>query len=590
MTATELGWGEPRPIPFSDGRDAFAWQAAGADPASLRPALDREHGAPVLVIAGGAANLTGAELTRTERVLGAAVPPAVELSGAAVVDGGTSSGVMAVIGAARARRPGAMPVLVGVAPAGRVGFPGGPQGDLVQLEPNHSHFVLADSGEWGGETALLIDLAAALAHRHRPVMALAGGGPIATSEVLAAVRRGWPVFIIGGTGGLADTLLSLWSARHPPARRGADRLIPARSSPPAPAPITDPDLREIVDNGDLRPVTSDDPVDLARRLAWELQDEQILKAAWQEFASCDAMAKRLRKLFTRFQGAILVLGVVATLLALVYDESRWRFLHWLVVAAPILVSVLIALAGRHAAGQRWVLLRGAAESIKSEIFRYRTRTPPYGEASTPAARIAALADRVDDIKDRLMRTEVSTGELAEYDGPLPPEMYGAGRSDDGLSRLGADRYLSIRLNDQLAYYAGRVSSLSRRRWFYQVIAIAAGGAGSLLAAMGFDVWVGLTGGIAAAALAYLGYLQTDNTIVTYNQAATRLAGLNRQWLAFSPDERDASAFAGLVQAAEHVLTHELAGWVQQMNDAMADLKRHDDDQARQVDPEPGPQS
>lgn len=586
MTATDLGWGEPRPIPFGDGRGAFAWLAAGADPSSLRPALDLEHGAPVLVISGGADNLTGAELARTERVLGAAVPAAVELAGAVVVDGGTSSGVMAVIGAARARRPGAVPVLVGVAPAGRVAFPGGPGGDLVPLEPNHTHFVLADSGEWGGETALLIDLAAALAHRHRPVMALAGGGPIATSEVLAAVRRGWPVFIIQGTGGLADALLSLWSARHPPARRGAERLIaslpgpPARSRPPAPAPapIIDPDLREIIDAGDLRPVTADDPVALARRLAWELQDEQILKSAWQEFASCDALAKRLRRLFTRFQSAILVLGVTATLLALVYDEAHWRFLHWLVVAVPILVSVLIALAGRHAAGQRWVLLRGAAETIKSEIFRYRTRTPPYGEASTPAARSATLADRIDAIKGRLMQTEVSTGELAQYDGPLPPEMYGAGRTDDGLSRLGAERYLSIRLNDQLAYYAGRVASASRRRWVYQILAVAAGGAGSLLAAMGFDVWVGLTGGIAAAALAYLGYLQTDNTIVTYNQNATRLAGLNRHWLALSPDERDATAFVSLVQSTEDRMTTELAGWVQQMNDAMAELKTRDKEQ------------
>lgn len=585
MTASELGWGEPRPIPFPDGRDAFAWRAAGADPASLRAVLDREHGAPVLLIVGGAADLTGAELARTERVLGAAVPAAVELSGAVVVDGGTSSGVMAVIGAARARRPDAMPVLVGVAPAGRVGFPGGPQGDLVQLEPNHSHFVLADSGEWGGETALLIDLAAALAHRHRPVVALAGGGPIATNEVLAAVRRGWPVFIVQGTGALADDLLSLWSARHPPARRGADRLIAGLSRPPAPAPITDPDLREIIDTGDLRPVTADDPVALARRLAWELQDEQILKSAWQEFASCDATAKRLRKLFTRFQSAILVLGVTAVLLALVYDEAHWRFLHWLVVAAPILVSVLIALAGRHAAGQRWVLLRGAAETIKSEIFRYRTRTPPYHEASTPAARVATLAERVDTIKGRLMQTEVSTGELADYDGPLPPEMYGAGRSDDGLSRLGAERYLSIRLNDQVAYYTGRVGSLSRRRWLYQVIAIAAGGAGSLLAAMGFDVWVGLTGGIAAAALAYLGYLQTDNTIVTYNLAATRLAALNRHWLALGPDERDGTAFLSLVEGTETVLTTELAGWVQQMKDAMAELKTRDDERARQIEPE-----
>ncbi len=593
MTETALDWGEPLPILFGDGKRALAWQHSGADPICLRSALGLENGAPVLVVIGGATELTGAQADRAEQMLGSAVPAAAEVCGAAVVDGGTASGIMRIIGAARARRPAALPVLVGVAPAGQVTYPGGagapdgPGRDLTQLDQNHSHFVLADSGEWGGETALLMDLAAALADGQRPVLALAGGGTIALAEVLTAVRRGWPVFVVQGTGGLADSLLRLWLPRHPPRRRGAAGLLPHRSSAEGPpAPITDPDLREIIENGDLRPVTADSPAELARRLAWELQDEPVLKSAWQEFASCDQLAKRLRTLFSWGQVTILLLGVTATLLALIYDETHARFLHWLVVAAPILVSTLIALAGRHAAGQRWVLLRGAAQGIRAEIFRYRTRTSPYGEGTTRTARHRTLAERLDAIKGRLMQTEVSTGELPDYEGPLPPAMYGAGEDDDGLSQLGPERYLSIRLNDQLAYYGGRVGSLNRRRWQVQLLAIAAGGAGSLLAAVGFDIWVGLTGGIAAASLAYLGYLQIDNTIVTYNQAAAKLAGLKRQWLALDAGERGPIAFGQLVEGTEQVLNTELAGWVQQMNDAMADLKTREAEQARQDQPDP----
>jgi hypothetical protein len=592
VTDTALDWGEPQPILFGAGKRAVAWQHSGADPIRLRAALGLENGAPVLVVIGGADELTGAEADRAEQLLGSAVPAAAEVCGAAVVDGGTASGIMRIIGAARARRPAALPVLVGVAPARQVTYPGqagppdGPGPDRTQLDQNHSHFVLADSGEWGGETGLLMDLAAALADGRRPVLALAGGGTIAPAEVLVAVRRGWPVFVVQGTGGLADSLLRLWLPRHPPRRRRAGRLLPRRSSAEAPPPpITNPDLREIIENGDLRPVTTDRPAELARRLAWELQDEPVLKSAWQDFARCDQLAKRLRTLFSWGQVTILVLGVTATLLALIYDETHARFLHWLVVAAPILVSTLIALAGRHAAGQRWVLLRGAAQGIRAEIFRYRTRTPPYGEGTTPAERHRKLAEQVDAIQGRLMQTEVSTGELPDYEGPLPPEMYGAGEDDDGLSQLGPERYLSIRLNDQLAYYGGRVGRLNRRRWQVQLLAIAAGGAGSLLAAVGFDIWVGLTGGIAAASLAYLGYLQIDNTIVTYNQAAAKLAALRRQWLALDAGDRDSAAFGRLVAGTEQVLNTELAGWVQQMNDAMTDLKTREAEQARHDHPE-----
>lgn len=340
-----LDWGEPEEIQFDDGRSAVAWTDAGADPALLRTALGMESGMPVIVVSGGADDLTGAALTRATQILGPSVSTAAATSGAAVVDGGTASGVMEITGAARARQPESMPVLLGVAPAGQVTYPGGPRGDRVPLEQNHSHFLLADSSEWGGETELLIALAAALASSGRPVVVLAGGGQVATAEVLAAVRRGWPVFVIQGTGGLADSLLQPLSA------------------------IQDADLREIAGAGDLRLFTGEDPGQLARQLSWELQDEPVLKSAWQEFAAYDQQATRLRVVFTRFQASVLLLGVMATLLALIYNETHSRFLHWAVVAVPVLVSVLLALAGRYAAGQRWVLLRAAAEAIKAEIYR-----------------------------------------------------------------------------------------------------------------------------------------------------------------------------------------------------------------------------
>ena len=593
-TAGPPASGRPEEIRFGNGNHAVLWEHPGDGPRQLLAALDVEPGAsgrPVIVVCGGADDLKDAALTRAAAVLGPGVSAAAEVTGAAVVDGGTSSGVMAITGTARARRPDAMPVLLGVAPAGRVTRPDQPEGDRVALEQNHSHFVLADSSEWGGETGLLIAVAAALAGGGRPVMVLAGGGPVAKAEVLEAVRRQWPVFVIEGTGGLADAVLQLWTAHRMQRRHPVGRFLPGSAkfrTPPPLSVIEDADLREIIGQGVLRPFDGTEPDVLARRLSWELQDEPVLKDAWQEFATYDHLARRLRTAFTRFQASILLLGVTATLLALIYNEVHNPVLHWAVVAIPILVSVLIALASRHAAGQRWVMLRAAAEAIKAEIYRYRTRTAAYGAQPAPqdrAARQRALASHIDAIEARLMQTEVSSGQLTPYTGPLPPPMYPAGRIDDGLSPLDAKQYLQIRMNDQLTYYRGRVRSLSQRRNLLQLIAIASGGAGALLAAAGFEIWVGLTGGIAAAGLAYMGYLQVDNTIVTYNQAAAKLAGLERDWGARSPDQRTPLAFEDLVRGAEDVLTTELAGWVQQMNDAMRELKNQQASAAKHVEPE-----
>lgn len=148
-------------------------------------------------------------------------------------------------------------MLVGVAPAELVSYPGGPAGERVLLENNHSHFILADSSVWGGETRLLMAVAQTLAGGGRVVMVLAGGGPVATSEVLEAGRRGWPVFVVAGTGGLADDLLKLRTTYRVPRRRLTALVLPGqrkyRPLPP-PTPITDPDLREIVAQARIQPV------------------------------------------------------------------------------------------------------------------------------------------------------------------------------------------------------------------------------------------------------------------------------------------------------------------------------------------------
>jgi hypothetical protein len=572
--------GQPAEIRFGNGNQAIAYLATGdAGEAISRIGLaPGDRARPVLLACGGADELEGPDLARASQMLGPGIAAAAKVTGAVIADGGTASGVMQVTGRARALHPGAIPVLIGIAPAGKITYPGGPtSAGLVPLQEDHSHFILADSAEWGGETALMTATAGALARGAPVVLTLAGGGSVAMAEVLAATRQGWPAFVVTDTGGLADRLAQLWDTYRLPHRRRLAVLLPKhrRYRPlPPPADIDDPGLREIITVGDLRMVTRADPSQFSRQLAWELQDDPVVKQAWQRFATYDQLAGRLRKTFTRIQGTILALGVTATLLALIHDQAGGAVLHWAVVATPILVSVLIALASRSAVGQRWVMLRAAAEAIKSEIYRYRTGSRADG-AAAPGKRQPggqeALAARIGAVDAKLMQTQASSGPLTPYGGPLPPPMYGAASNDDGLSPLDADRYLRIRAGDQLSYYHGKIRTLSRWRNAYQFLAIASGGAGAIIAAAGLDVWVGLTSGIAAAALAYLGYLQVDNTIVSYNQAASALDNLQAGWHARCAQHRTPEAFHDLVTSSEAVLTTELSGWVQQMNDALREL-------------------
>ena len=236
------GRDEPAEILFGNGNRALLVNDPGLDPgellsrSGLQPGLS---GSRAILVCGGADNLNGTSLTQAQVVLGDAVSAAAQLAGALVFDGGTSSGVMAITGAARARHRWTMPVLVGVAPAGLVSYPGcRPDGERVPLEENHSHFVLARSSEWGGETNLLIGLTAAYAAQGRTVVVLAGGGPVSKSEILESVRRGWPIFVIKGTAGIADAILELWQAYRIPHRRAAAWLWPRKFRYRRPRPLS----------------------------------------------------------------------------------------------------------------------------------------------------------------------------------------------------------------------------------------------------------------------------------------------------------------------------------------------------------------
>ena len=126
--------------------------AAALDSAGLR--LDRA----VIVLVGGAGTMGEKEFETVAQVLRDEVVPVAERRDAVVIDGGTDSGVMQLIGRARSALGGRFP-LIGVAAEGTVLVPGAgtPSPDAVRLEPNHTLFLLVPGTQWGDEAAWMME-------------------------------------------------------------------------------------------------------------------------------------------------------------------------------------------------------------------------------------------------------------------------------------------------------------------------------------------------------------------------------------------------------------------------------------------------
>jgi hypothetical protein len=194
-------------IDFPDGGCASAVEVSNFDelPSALG-ILGLHAPQPTVVVVGGAGGLDEDEIERLRPVFSAGIVPEVQRNHAALIDGGTLSGVMRLCGETRASLSGSFP-LVGVVAAGTAQLPGRPSpADSAALEPRHSHFVIVPGEAWGAEAPWIARTASVLAGTSPSVTVLVNGGQIAYDDVGRSVAAGRRVIVVAGSGRTADAV------------------------------------------------------------------------------------------------------------------------------------------------------------------------------------------------------------------------------------------------------------------------------------------------------------------------------------------------------------------------------------------------
>ncbi|MGH2413403.1 MAG: hypothetical protein ACRDEA_06875 [Microcystaceae cyanobacterium] len=184
------------------------------DLTSALSAMNLTEHCPVLVVIGGASQISEADLLRLQHLFVEVLAPLAQELGLLVADGGTDAGVMRLMGNARSQIKGTFP-LIGVSPDGLVKFPNHDRlsSDAAFLEPHHTHCFLVPGSEWGHESPWLAEIASALAGNHPSVTVLINGGAIALVDATENVKVNRPLIAIAGSGRLADEIAA--SVSHP---------------------------------------------------------------------------------------------------------------------------------------------------------------------------------------------------------------------------------------------------------------------------------------------------------------------------------------------------------------------------------------
>ncbi|HSQ07329.1 MAG TPA: hypothetical protein VLM84_06505 [Chromatiaceae bacterium] len=193
-------------------------------------ALGIEGPRPVLVLVGGAAGLDP-DLHEPLLDLFRTLVPVLTAAGALVVDGGTRSGVMALMGEAAL---GTELPLLGVAARGTLCLPsqndenrtGADEG--ADPDPGHGRFLLVPGTMWGDESPWIAAVASILAGDRPSLTLVVGGGEVTARDLREGLNLGRPALILAGTGGTADALAAgLRGGRAPTGNlsEGTDNLV-----------------------------------------------------------------------------------------------------------------------------------------------------------------------------------------------------------------------------------------------------------------------------------------------------------------------------------------------------------------------------
>jgi hypothetical protein len=208
-----------RTICFEHGLSARAVEVAlDSDPIVILDQLALDpfpYGA--MLISGGADDYPPCIVAQTRRAIESVIRFAFDRH-ILLVDGGTNTGVMGIIGeifaqvkrTSQTKRP---PPLIGFVPKFMVTYAGAPCeprcSKPAQLDPNHPYFVLVHgTKEWGGEIDCLFNLVGLISKRIPSIGIIANGGLTTLREAVYSVRQGKELIVFEGSKRAAEVIVA----------------------------------------------------------------------------------------------------------------------------------------------------------------------------------------------------------------------------------------------------------------------------------------------------------------------------------------------------------------------------------------------
>ena len=308
----------------------------------------------------------------------------------------------------------------------------------------------------------------------------------------------------------------------------------------------------------------------------------ILDVAWKRAAILDDMSKRRSAAHYRVRRWIALLGVLATLLAIIthilpnlalslpYPNIADVVVKGLFIAVPAIASGLAAFATKKYSNGDWLITRAGAEEIQKEIYFFRTIL------QKKKSRREYLETRLAEIQRSIYRGLNGEFSFEKYDGRVPPNYYPEDpNSDPGFADLTGEEYFNYRLQDQLKWHNKEILEYKTERDRLTILILLAGVLGTILAAVSagnssWGIWVAFTASITAALIGWQELRNIDVIVRNYSKVVLELTILQDHWVNLEPEERTNAEFYKMVRSCEEVLWLQNTEYIRSMQEALRD--------------------
>ena len=331
---------------------------------------------------------------------------------------------------------------------------------------------------------------------------------------------------------------------------------------------------------------SDDP-------EYRTVNDPALQYAWQYYITYDKVSVEQKKHHNQQRFRIIVLGVLATIVAVFFvpepiaalvalvragNAQVADVLHWLrwvfLIAAPIALSAMMAYTLQFAPSMAWVVHRVAAEKIRRDIYLYRMNAGGYADAKlTTFAKQQMLRKAVNETREEIGKIDVPipahrvTKTLTEADVALITD----DEADKGFQPLSATEYIKYRVIPQRTWYVEKIDADYQKLRRFRTLILIIGGVGSLVAAFGngWEQYVAITTAGVAALTTYTQLKMYGQVYPMYHATVGKLDAVMADWLGLPHSQRDDLARrAEFVTQIEDIFNDERLKWMDQATQAM----------------------